>query len=911
MFNSKNVRNSFLLFDSDNKSKNINKNDHKATSKHKETKTVTDSKKKPDVTNQIKLEPPIRSSKRVDKKDKLPLARSPLINFKDDFEHTRNKTELSFNSSTNVNNISHSDKNIPVSQKGSSGKTLGKEINTKEPGIALHERLQNTRQRRPPPPNINMESIRRSVDKKRIENKCPEVLQDFTIDTSGIKEIDEPISSQTYILNADTEDISKIDTSASSHNDLRSVDTSIIENEQTFKKEHTRKRSEAESLVDDLENFIQEFKEKSTSIEDILGDNDVDDERRSLNDSRSSESSLLYITPLDVESTHNNPNFTTDDHSFPKKKDFSRQTLTIANLSSHDVQEINDLKNDSSNSDGDSSNSESDLSSSNFSFSRSIKHAPLNGPLKYDLDEPLPVLNDINLLQPVRKQTNPFIDFDNVTKSSATVGSDYDKISDRNIIPDNRDNVSPDTQATESTVQKNPINSADLINEILNSDASHSSPDTSSISHVHNDSIVHSTSKQPSLQNGMMDNLINEVKNDYDDNQSSDDSDDSDSSDKSSSASSLSDEMIIRNEAPRRKFRVVNEAHPTFFFPTDEQSINRNSGSYTDENTISDTEVSSINYLDHRDRSLVSDNIDDIILDNKNEDSIIDGTTVLSPKFTNNTEGNNQSIDETISLDDSKTSMSTFSENNLSQNTFEVSSRSNERSTKLVSGYVEELRLRYYKTSNFLEAPPNLPMVLKQKNNLIQPKNIKVKIRTNTKQIGIKHGRVKQKLLASETTNDKGNTESKSVANVDHSKELHNFFNKEDAENSEPNTAGIDEDSRYLNDIPGDDAYDSDDILAPLREKKDSHIVSRSDTVVSYYTKSQNRLKNKDFLEGAPELPSHIIKGPKEAVAGHNEQDSKRVMRSGSINTINSQYITKKISGSLGLHIANPDSDTD
>lgn len=75
-----------------------------------------------------------------------------------------------------------------------------------------------------------------------------------------------------------------------------------------------------------------------------------------------------------------------------------------------------------------------------------------------------------------------------------------------------------------------------------------------------------------------------------------------------------------------------------------------------------------------------------------------------------------------------------------------------------------------------------MPVALKQKNNLIQPKNIKVKLRTSSKQIGIKHGKVKQKLLALETRNEESDgtaTGLKNKINVDHTKEFHKLLGKE------------------------------------------------------------------------------------------------------------------------------------
>lgn len=200
-----------------------------------------------------------------------------------------------------------------------------------------------------------------------------------------------------------------------------------------------------------------------------------------------------------------------------------------------------------------------------------------------------------------------------------------------------------------------------------------------------------------------------------------------------------------------------------------------------------------------------------------------------------------------------------------------ISPRS-ENNFRLVSSYLEEIRLKYNPTSNFLEPPPNLPISIKQKNNLIQPKNIRVKLRTNAKQIGIKHGRVKQKLLTLETANENTTDTKRSSSSfpntptgsvIDHTKEFRNLLHKNTDKDVDQSSETGSED--YLDEIPGDEAYDSDDAMAPLREKKSrtattDNTVTRSNTVVSYYTRKKNKLGTGYNEEEASEhaLPSKL-----------------------------------------------------
>ncbi|QLQ81918.1 hypothetical protein HG537_0G01720 [Torulaspora globosa] len=243
-----------------------------------------------------------------------------------------------------------------------------------------------------------------------------------------------------------------------------------------------------------------------------------------------------------------------------------------------------------------------------------------------------------------------------------------------------------------------------------------------------------------------------------------------------------------------------------------------------------------------------------------------------------------------------------------------------DKTVRLVSSYVEELRLKYYRSSNFLAAPPDLPISLKQKNNLIQPKNIKVKIRTSSKQIGIKHGGAKQKLLSLETANEHSINNFSSAkfnggtnrVNVDHTKEFHDLLAKEPPTNSskkanEPEFTKHDDDY-YLENIPGDDAYDSDDAMAPLR--KDTSSIARNNTVVSYYTKNQRRFRSGTLDNGyahLQDLPTNIT------VKDYEEDESLNINDSENFISDDSSSITPALSYGKGqsLHVANPDADSD
>ena len=376
-----------------------------------------------------------------------------------------------------------------------------------------------------------------------------------------------------------------------------------------------------------------------------------------------------------------------------------------------------------------------------------------------------------------------------------------------------------------------------------------------------------------------------------------------------------SNNTIFQSEEPQRKLRVANEDHSIFFIKDDASTTDN------DTDTIQSTDTGNKNGKNYTNIGSEEGAISTI--DSHHSINDLLGTHTLSNELSS-FRSNSSCINSPILANKSnvKSEISTINSGaksiNGGQSFSEHSSRSTEHTSKLVSSYVEELRLKYFPTSNFLEAPPNLPLALKQKNNLIQPKNIKVKIRTSTKQVGIKHGKVKQKLLSLETAiednkNISNNRERNSTF-VDHTKEFHKFFSKENeqAENHNDKDKLFDSDSDYLNDIPGDEAYNSDDILAPLREKKgSSNSVSRSGTVISYYTRSKNNILKQ--MSDIPDLPSNIsINNNQSGISPQKTSSFKNGRtRSESIASISTQFLTNKLSGSMGLHVTNPDSDSD
>lgn len=339
---------------------------------------------------------------------------------------------------------------------------------------------------------------------------------------------------------------------------------------------------------------------------------------------------------------------------------------------------------------------------------------------------------------------------------------------------------------------------------------------------------------------------------------------------------------------PRRKFRVVNEDRPTFHMSESDESLAKDNYDFDDtashysmqshESTYS--QVDSITPSE-KSSTFVPMNFSNQSLDRKTTSSGI------RSGFVSLDSDHEKEIGKSIGSF-SKTKDNFVTPGTLSNHQSTRSNRSNNSSTtvssgspwpdksiRLVSSYVEELRLKYYRASNFLQAPPNLPVTLKQKNNLVQPKNVKVKIRTNTKQIGIKHGRAKQKLLTLDTTDEAANdagamhtSNNTNKINVDHTREFHNLLNNKSSPAKSTSSQGRNpskskgEDALddYLYTIPGDDAYDSDDAMAPLREgeENDNSGITRSNTVKSYFTKQQEKLHHINETSQYEKLPSNI-----------------------------------------------------
>ncbi|SCU95524.1 LANO_0E10616g1_1 [Lachancea nothofagi CBS 11611] len=269
-----------------------------------------------------------------------------------------------------------------------------------------------------------------------------------------------------------------------------------------------------------------------------------------------------------------------------------------------------------------------------------------------------------------------------------------------------------------------------------------------------------------------------------------------------------------------------------------------------------------------------------------------------------------------------------------------------DKSVRLVSSYVEELRLKYFPTSNSLQPPPDLPFILKTKNNLEQPQNIKVRIRTSSKQIGIKHGKAKQKLLSLETAKEEDEDADKSgmlrakgnpvSTQVDHTREFHDLLNKSstgvnmlagkdhDVNDEHDDERQEDEDELYLRNIPGDEAYDSDDVMAPLRERNVAGSVlqfaenaasgtypsqgaksriNRSDTVTSYFTRKTNNRARSGTLD-----VDYRYKADKSAFSQPQKEHSYTEDSSDdgiSVQTSNSAYYQSTFNG--GLRVTNED----
>ncbi|QHS72438.1 uncharacterized protein SPAR_D04370 [Saccharomyces paradoxus] len=393
---------------------------------------------------------------------------------------------------------------------------------------------------------------------------------------------------------------------------------------------------------------------------------------------------------------------------------------------------------------------------------------------------------------------------------------------------------------------------------------------------------------------------------------------------------------LIKNDVPtqepelashRRVFRVVNEDRPSFYL----NSVN-DTGSLTDRHSFVTTSSGEYdipsNFSNQSELSMSKGSKSTVLAalgsdgntKSSNKTSELNSLNSISESLipaTHSFREHAVPIPQTVDLPNPV--QAAPSERSVKSSTLaSVVSNKSEKSVPLVSSYVEELRLKYYKTSNFLQAPPNLPVALKQKNNLIQPKNIKVKLRTSSKQIGIKHGKVKQKLLALETRNEESDETVaglKNNINVDHTKEFHKLLGKENEVGSalKKGDTGAEQSEDYLKDIPGDEAYNSDDIMAPLREKRGQNgsidSVSRSNTVVSYYTRSQNRMRSgtldNDYVN-RQKLPTHIsLQDYRDSNASSN------ITRQDSVSTTNSDAVDLSYSLGHGLRVANPDSDSE
>ncbi|KAG0668907.1 hypothetical protein C6P45_004257 [Maudiozyma exigua] len=367
---------------------------------------------------------------------------------------------------------------------------------------------------------------------------------------------------------------------------------------------------------------------------------------------------------------------------------------------------------------------------------------------------------------------------------------------------------------------------------------------------------------------------------------------------------------------PRRNFRIVNEDRATFYAPFDEDSDSSYSSLKKTEsrNSLADTFTTP---MESPNGSLIVESVNEITDSRFTSSTDIASSDYQVPSGNQSVHVNHivsqdglNSINDTnvIRSPTTPSSKSTRSETSVTTKTLKA-----EKPSRLVSSYVEELRLKYCKTSNFLEAPPNLPASLKQKNNLIQPKNIRVAIRTSSKQVGIKHGRVKQKLLTLETnTDDNKSLGSSNISSIDHTKEFHKLLGKEEAlEEEDENNS-----EEYLNEIPGDEAYDSEDCMAPLREKRgmtnNNNGVTRSNTTVSYYTRLQNRPRSGTV----DRMKSYNYKLPTNILDDYNQSQQNKNKENSTKRTVSTKSYESTALGDIylndgGLFVANPDRDDD
>lgn len=640
--------------------------------------------------------------------------------------------------------------------------------------------------------------------------------------------------------------------------------------------QHRRQRSDAEVLVDDIENYIQEHKAKSPPILESPNESPIkpliqDTRLNSDDDIISAESSLLFMSPLDVGSEPMIISGITDDNKGNKNSHNNEVNNNFSVISqSKDSIKAGTIKYDTDIDETESTEDE-------FSFSKSDE---VEGDIEKEVSEighqfSLPVTRDESierLVEPARKNTNPFYNNIDTNKTTSSTVS----------ASDLQNNIDKLTIVEEAPCLHIP--------EVLNVD------------------------KHYETESGKYDDNV-EVHINEDD---------------------------AFDLEPRRTFRIANEDHPTFFLneeaeneEDDEENHNQTFECKKEvEKTLETSEMSDGSISNHAKENLLSQ--DSSYYDIPAYDSSALGAMNTSKDDINNDldsaissyvdsvpydrKGNRSLVSLTTRETNETPAAETTTLSNVKSNSTSVTSPKREKPVRLVSSYVEELRLKYYKTSNFLQAPPNLPLSLKQKNNVIQPKNVKVRIRTSSKQIGIKHGRMKQKLLSLETTNEEpkndtipgltfGNT------SIDHTKEFHRLLNKENNPHGLENISDHSDD--FLNDIPGDEAYNSDDAMAPLREKRDhgqkkAKEINRSDTVVSYFTRSQNRFRSGTLEAGyvnKQKLPQNI--SIDDYIQGEENRDKiSSVQSTDSIGSTHNSLLENHLSNG-GLHIANPDSDSD
>lgn len=347
------------------------------------------------------------------------------------------------------------------------------------------------------------------------------------------------------------------------------------------------------------------------------------------------------------------------------------------------------------------------------------------------------------------------------------------------------------------------------------------------------------------------------------------------------------------SEHSQRKFRVVNESNSdsNSDFDSDEENINEidtpvYSGSEVEHfqsndisgvsqftgstflnptaqksNTTFDSKLFDKEIIEGQRYSDYTKNITKSYIKNHSRDN----STVSAVSSKANSKISNETSNKIMSSNSSRNSVKSPSKSETSQNIAKKGLKTKpstlfDTNVRLVSSYVEESRL-HFPASNYLQTPPNLPITLKQKNQMMKTKNIRVKVRTSSKQIGIKHGGTKQKLLSFETGNEGKKALKLSGTNSNHTKEFRDLVTRKKRESTilEADDEDID---NYMKVIPGDELYNSDDMMAPLREKKNKaeKDVSRSGTITSYYTRKQKKLLGENINKEASgqNLPTNI-----------------------------------------------------